>query len=271
MRSYWLHDSSWTRVVTQRVRRPNVMAARLGSRRRPEQAIPVDGKLLLIAANQLVDPRSNAVVPRRELLDRLVEALSVDGVDGVIGSADILEELVLLNVLEDRLAICDHRSSRTGVGSDVIVDSRFDAARFTTVGIETAGLSAAVSTAHSAGLPVLIELIGQQGPDGSVYSSDWLEWVGPFDRVTRSLSTGKGVWFLLPAVPQVGAVASANAFPVLLRDTDIPIDPDAWRELFDQDLPLTVRGLVAGPSALFPLAGSVEDATKSLAAVIHQS
>ena len=248
-----------------------MMAARLVSRRRREQPISVDGKLLLIAANQLVDPRTNMVVPRRELLDRLIEALSVDGVDGVIGSADILEELVVLNVLEDRLAICDHRSSRTGVGSDVIAESRFDAARFTTLGVETARLGAAVSKAHSVGLPVLIELIGQHGPDDTVYSSDWLDWVGPFDRITRSLSTGKGVWFLLPSVPDFASVVSSNGFPVLLRDTDIPIDPDAWRQLFDQDLPLTVRGLVAGPSALFPLAGSVEDATKSLAQAIHNS
>ena len=50
-----------------------------------------------------VDPL--AVADRYSLLDRLVRALAEPGVDGVLASADMLEELAWLGALDERLAI----------------------------------------------------------------------------------------------------------------------------------------------------------------------
>ena len=90
MRAYRLHDASWTRIVTQRVRRPTTIGLRLASRRRPDATVPADGQLVLLACNHSKDPRTSQTIDRRELLDRIVEALSIPDVDGVIATADLL-------------------------------------------------------------------------------------------------------------------------------------------------------------------------------------
>jgi len=270
MRAYRLHDASWTRIVTHRVRRPNVVTARLQSRRRRDHPIPVDGQLVLIAGNQTVDPRTGNVVDRRELLDRLVEALSVPDIDGVVASADLLEELTLLNVLERRLAICSGPGEQQGVAGSTIVQSNFDAAHIATSGQRCVAISEQVSNLQASGVPALIDLV--QGADAEVaeFDTDWRDWIGPFQAASRSVSTGAGVWFTLPSIVGMSTLAGQTAFPVLVRDTDIPIDPSAWATLFDRELPLTVRGMVIGVSGLFPMDDSVASATEAIATSVRR-
>lgn len=270
MRVYRLHDASWTRIVTHRVRRPNVVAARLQSRRRREHPVPLDGQLVLIAGNQNVDPRTGAIVDRRELLDRLVEALSVPDVDGVVASADLLEELTLLNVLERRLAICSGPGEQQGVAGTTIVHSKFDGAHITASGERCVRVAEQVSELQRTGIPALIDLV--QAPDAELpeFETDWRDWVEPFQNVSRSVSTGAGVWFTLPSIVGMSSLAAQTAFPVLVRDTDVPIDPSAWATLFERRLPLTVRGMVIGASGLFPMSDSVAFATESIAASVRR-
>lgn len=266
MRGYQLHESSWTRIVTHRVRRPTVISLRLGSRRRREHPIPVDGRLVLIAANQVHDPRTGAAVDRRELLDRIVEALSVPEVDGVVGSADVLEELTLLNVLERRLAVCSGPGEKSGLSASAITRSHFDAAQLATCGATPMRIADEVATLQAAGLPTLIDVIRPDDDPRSEWDTPWQEWVEPMRAATAALSTGPGVWLSLPAINGMSTLAAQTAFPVLVRDADVPIDPAAWQALFEQPLPITVRGMIAGPSALFPLDGSVAEATGRIAA-----
>ena len=61
---------------------------------------------------------------RGELLDRLAVALSRPGVDGVLGTADILEDLLLLGALEDKVVIGS--MNRGGLaGAAFELDDRF--------------------------------------------------------------------------------------------------------------------------------------------------
>ena len=63
---------------------------------------------------------------RTELLHRLVRALRRPGVDGVLGSPDILEDLLLLGELEDKLVIGS--MNRGGLqGASFELDDRFTA------------------------------------------------------------------------------------------------------------------------------------------------
>ena len=89
---------------------PESLRTALTSRARRSVA-GADGRLLILAADHTArgmlaaggDPL--AVADRYTLLDRLVRALAVPGVDGVLASADVLEELAWLGALEGRLAI----------------------------------------------------------------------------------------------------------------------------------------------------------------------
>ena len=80
-------------------------------RDRPRRTLAgTDGNLLILAADHTArgmiavgsDPL--AVADRYTLLDNLMRGLSVPGVDGVMASADILEELAWLGALDGRLA-----------------------------------------------------------------------------------------------------------------------------------------------------------------------
>ncbi len=93
-----------------RARLPELVRNRFISRHR-RSVSGHSGRLLLIdvagpatgVVDQEADPRS--LHDRAELLRRLVLALMFPGVDGVIGAADVLEDLLLLEVLDDRLAV----------------------------------------------------------------------------------------------------------------------------------------------------------------------
>lgn len=270
MRAYRLHDASWTRIVTHRVRRPNVVSARLQSRRRREHPVPIDGQLVLIAGNQTMDPRSGHAVDRRELLDRLVEALSIETVDGVVASADLLEELTLLNVLERRLAICSGPGERQGVAASTIVRSNFDGAHLATSGQQCVAMADEIAALQTSGVPALVDLVQAADDDRAEFDTDWREWVGPFEAASRSVATGAGVWFTLPSIVGMSTLAAQTGFPVLVRDTDVPIDPSAWATLFGRELPLTVRGMVLGTSALFPISGTVAEATSQIAESVRR-
>ncbi|MEM7093989.1 MAG: hypothetical protein AAF567_13370 [Actinomycetota bacterium] len=269
MRAYRLHDTSWTRIVTHRVRRPNVVATRLNSRRRRDHPVPVDGQLVLISGNHQFDPRTGTVVERRELLDRLVEALSVAGCDGVVASADLLEELALLNVLERRLAICTGPGHEQGISVEAIQRSNFDGVRIATSGRYCVPLANQIDTLQAAKVPSLVELVQSLDDDRVEFDTSWTEWVRPLESATRAVSTGAGVWFTLPPIIGMSSLAAQTGFPVLTRDTDVPIDPQAWVALFARDLPLNVRGMVMGSSALFPIKGSVGEATAQIVGAVR--
>jgi len=285
MRAYRLHNGSWSRIVTHRVRRPTAIVDRLSSRRRLDQPIPSDGKLVMLACNQTYDPRTGDPVDRRELLDRIIEALSIPEVDGVIASADLLEELTLLNVLEHRLAFCaassDQRltplpggaTCQTGIGTATILTSNFDGALLGQQWRSGAdghcapprSIAADVAELATNGVPVIVELSVVDATGQDEFDTSWVDWIGPLRATTSSIATGAGVWLTMPAITGLAKMADATGFPVLVRDTKLPIQPLAWQNFFETDLPLTIRGIAAGASALFPLEGSVAEATATIA------
>ncbi len=285
MRAYRLHTASWSRIVTHRVRRPGAIAERLLSRRRPDQLVPIDGQLVLITCNQKTDPRTGLPVDRRELLDRIIEALSIPEVDGVIASADLLEELTLLNVLEHRLAFCTASgdpyvgavsglgSSGGGVASSTIAASHFDGAllsqRWGATGSVGASqpwsVAADVAELAAHELPTILDLCITDPQGRDEFDTTWSDWIEPLHATTSALATGAGVWLTVPAIDGLAHLAEATGFPVLMRDTDVPIHPSAWQSFFETDLPLTIRGMIPGVSALFPLEGSVAEATATIA------
>src|SRR5690606_26761210 len=93
-----------------RVREPHRIAQGWASRKRRD-LVGVDGNLLIVAADHPargalgVRGDSQAMASRSRLLERLAIALSRPGVDGVLGTPDILDDLLLMGALEDKVAI----------------------------------------------------------------------------------------------------------------------------------------------------------------------
>ncbi len=79
-----------------------------------------------------------AMADRRSLLDRLLIALANPAVDGVLGTPDVIEELLLLDALDDKVVIGS--MNRGGLaGADWEIDDRFtayDASSIATFGLD---------------------------------------------------------------------------------------------------------------------------------------
>ena len=91
-----------------------------------------NGRLMIVAADHpargalSVGSRPTAMNSRTDLLDRLRAALADPGVDGVLATADILDDLVLLGALEDKVVFSS--MNRGGLaGASFELDDRMTA------------------------------------------------------------------------------------------------------------------------------------------------
>src|ERR1700732_1571250 len=103
-----MREAMFEELRELRARRPELVVARAAERRR-RPLLGADGRLMIVAADHPargalgVRGVANAMADRYDLLRRLVVALSRPGVDGLLATADIVEDLLLLGALEDKV------------------------------------------------------------------------------------------------------------------------------------------------------------------------
>ena len=117
-------------ILDVRTRRPQAIAEAASKRKRRASLLGEDNQLFIIAADHpargalRVGDRPMAMSDRADLLERMSLALSRPGVDGVLGTADIIEDLLLLGVLDDKVVIGS--MNRGGLAGTVFeMDDRF--------------------------------------------------------------------------------------------------------------------------------------------------
>jgi DhnA family fructose-bisphosphate aldolase class Ia len=284
---------SISQLATVRARHPEAIAE-AAARRARRPLIGDSGRLMIVAADHpargalTVGDRRLAMANRADLLERLCVALSRPGVDGVLATADILEDLLLLGALENKVVMGS--MNRGGLaGSSFELDDRFtghraqDMARLRfdagkllmRIDYEDAGsLSTMLSTARAIDemaelrLPVFVEPFISRRVDGTVKNDLGAE------AVTRSIAIASGLagtsaytWLKLPVtenVDDMAQVMETSTLPAVLLGGDpgnSAKDQDAAYEKWRKALSLpTVQGLVVGRSLLYPAEGSVETA-----------
>ncbi len=98
-------------LCAARTTRPGVVAELAAQRRRPASLLGSTGRLMVVAADHPArgalgaGDRELAMADRGDLLDRICVALSRPEVNGVLGTADVLEDLLLLGALDDKVVI----------------------------------------------------------------------------------------------------------------------------------------------------------------------
>ncbi|MGW0936939.1 Cgl0159 family (beta/alpha)8-fold protein [Streptomyces sp. NPDC002666] len=275
-----MRDGALQSLRETRARRPEaILEAAQRRSRRP--MIQPSGRLMLVAADHpargalAVRGRPDAMANRAELLDRLLTALERPGVDGVLGTPDVLEDLLLLGALEDKVVIGS--MNRGGVPETVFeMDDRFtayDAAAIEEMGFDAgkmllridptdaatastlAGCADAVSALADRRLTALVEPFWvRRGPDGRAVND-----LRP-EAMMRALSIAQGLgrtsaytWLKVPVVDHMEAVMEASTLPALLLGGDPPGTPDETYASWEKALRLpTVQGLVVGRSLLYP-------------------
>ncbi|MFJ1597816.1 deoxyribose-phosphate aldolase [Streptomyces sp. NPDC088261] len=267
------HPEAVAEAAARRVRRPLIRST---------------GRLMIIAADHpargalAVGDRRLAMANRADLLERLCLALSRPGVDGVLATADILDDLLLLGALEDRVVIGS--MNRGGLaGAAFELDDRFTGHRpedLARSGFDAGKLllridyqdSASVGTLHSAAravdamaerrLPVFVEPFICRRENGRLRTDLSAE------AVTRSIAIASGLggtsaytWLKLPVTQDpddMARVMETSTLPAVLLGGEIGDDQEGAYEKWRKALQLpTVQGLVVGRSLLYPVDGDV--------------
>jgi uncharacterized protein len=272
-----------------RVRRPEVIREAAAQRRRPETILAKEhGRMMIIAADHPArgalraggDPL--AMANRENLLDRLRTALARPGVNGVLGTPDILEDLLLLGALDDKVVIGS--MNRGGLaGTSFEIDDRFtayDADSIADAGFEGGKMllridpadSGTVSTLEACGNAVtalagrkklaMVEPFISHRVDGRVRNELTAEAMIRACTVSAGLgNTSAYTWLKVPVVPEMERVMAATTLPALILGGEVSDDAEGayaqWGKALD--LP-TVQGLVIGRSLLYPASGTVADA-----------
>lgn len=274
-------------LVRIRTHHPEAIAEAAARRvRRP--LLRTGGRLMIVAADHpargalAVGDRRLAMANRVDLLERLCLALSRPGVDGVLATADILDDLLLLGALEDRVVVGS--MNRGGLaGAAFELDDRFTGHRAEDIarhGFDAGKLllridyedarspdtllsaARAVDAMAERRLPVFVEPFICRRRDGRL-GNDLSA-----DAVTRSIAIASGLggtsaytWLKVPVTENpddMARVMDTSTLPAVLLGGEIGDDQEGVYEKWRKALRLpTVQGLVVGRSLLYPVDGDV--------------
>jgi hypothetical protein len=241
-----LTDDRYAWLLDVRANRPDRIADAAARRaRRPPARGP--GRTLLLSATQpargdlAAGADLTALGHRRSLLDRLVLALHHSAVSGVVASPDVLDDLLLLGVLDGKLAFAAGRfgpadlPGLVAAGVDgVLLRVDADAADS-----ELDRCSALVSGLAAARVVALVEPVAAES-----------ELLPATTRAAGLGTTSAYTWLAVPPVAYVERLVAATTLPVLLEVAD----SGAYGHLpwFRALRAPGVRGVLAGRQVLYP-------------------
>ncbi len=272
-------STEYDALTRTRAHRPQAIAE--AAARRTRRPWPEPGRpLFVIAADHPargalgVRDRPMAMAGRADLLDRLRLALSRPGVDGVLGTPDVLEDLLLLGALENRLAIGSmNRGGLSGAtfelddrftayDADSIAAMRYDGGKMLCrIDPDDPGTAStlqacaqAVTALAARRTIALVEPLWVARSGGRVSVDLRPEAVVKGVSVGQALgATSAYTWLKLPAVDEMERVMAATTLPVLLLGGDPVEAPDVVYARWQRALRLPgVRGLVVGRALLYP-------------------
>lgn len=286
-------------IVRARAHRPEAIAEASARRKRRTSLLGDQDRMFLVAADHPArgalgaGTDAGAMADRLDLLERTVTALRNPRVDGVLGTADIIDDLQLLGALDDKIAIGS--MNRGGLaGSAFEMDDRFTG--YDPRSLEKSNLDggkmllridpddpSSVRTMEAAadavngladrGLMAMVEpFLSYREPGGSDRPGRVRNDLST-EAVVRSAAIAAGLghtsaytWLKLPVTDNMERVAAASTLPVVLLGGEVSTDQQAtfakWRKALQ--LP-TVKGLVVGRSLLYPADGDVASAVDAAA------
>jgi hypothetical protein len=291
-----LTDDRWRDLIAERAAHPERALSALRARaRRP---LLTDGRLFIVAADHTargmlgVPGEPFAMADRRRTLDALLVSLDHPGVDGVLGSPDVLEELALLGALHNKLAF--GTMNRGGVmGASWELDDRmtaYDAQAIAECGLDggkvllrladdDAGTAStieacarAVSECARRDLPIMVEPLPyhHETPGRAKLLDD-------DDALLRAVAVGASLgytssstWLKVPAAKDPARMLACTTLPALILGGSPGPDPEATYESWKAAMEVpNVRGLVVGRALLYPADGDVARAIDRAARIVR--
>jgi hypothetical protein len=287
----------WSWLLATRAERPEAIAqAYAGRTSRPRLAH--DGRMFIVAADHPargslgVGDRSGAMADRRSLLGRHCVALERPGVDGVLATPDIVEDLLLLGLLEGRLVVGSLNRGGlagsswelddpiTGYTAEAVAGHRLDGGKLLVrIDDEDPGTretlvmaGQAVSALAASGRMAMVEPLPYCQDESGRARLD----PDP-DQLVRAVAIASGLgatsahtWLKVPATDDAPRVLGATSLPCLLLGGDPGADAPATYARWEAALALpNARGLVAGRALLYPPEDDVAAAVDAAARLVH--
>jgi len=292
-----LDDSRFEGLLDARARSPE-MALEKAQRRRRRDLIAGDGNLLIVAfdhpARRILGVGDDpwAMADRRAALERCIRALRMPGVDGILATPDVAEDLLLLDELDDKVVFGSmNRGGLTGSAWEL--DDRFTGYRAET--IERLGFDGgkmllrldyddpgtnrtleacarAVDDLAGRGLVAMVEPLPARRDEGGR-----VRVVNDIDLVVEAVSIASALgspsvytWLKLPAVEEPERMMAATTLPSLLLGGDPGSKGERLLGLWRRAMAIPhVRGLTAGRSLLYPADGDVERWVDAAVSIVH--
>ena len=291
-----MRSDQFEAIWKARLHRPEAIEEAAARRIRPAGLTDAQGRMLVIAADHPArgalgaGDRALAMGDRVDLLDRIMLALSRPGVTGLLGTADIVEDLLLLGALDGKVVIGS--MNRGGLAGTVFeLDDRFtgyDAEAIAGMGYQggkmlmridpddPATVSTVESCAHAVSdlaghrLMAMVEPFVSHWMDGRVRNDLSTEAMVQAVSVAAGLgNTSAYTWLKIPVVPEMERVVAATTLPALILGGEVSADQDAAFDSWHKALRLpTVCGLVVGRSLLYPVDDDVAAAVDTAVSLL---
>ncbi len=303
----FLPGSWYEALIDLRLHRPRAAHEEAEARvRRP--VVAPHGRLLILAADHparmVTEVGADPVRMgnRRELLSRILRVLTTPGVDGLMGTPDIMEEVLALSYLARRqtghgwldgkvMIGCMNRGGLAGTVFEL--DDRMTA--FTAEGLAGLGCDGAklmcridpedaasvrtlercareIDACHTRGLTVFLEaMLVERTPRGYRPRADAQSLIQVAGVAAGMGTSSAGTWLKLPYGPGYDRVAGATTLPILMLGGEVRKDPGGVLEEFAQGMAAgpNVRGALVGRNVSF--AGEDPRAmAAAAAAVVHR-
>ena len=294
-----LTDAAFRDLTDVRVTAPHRVREAMASRTR-RGTLTRDGMLFIVAADHTArgmvgvgsDPL--AMADRRVMLERLLVSLEHPRVDGVLASPDVMEDLVVLGALEDRVAV--GTMNRGGLaGASWELDDRFTAydadhllssnldggkmlLRIDPADPATAptleGCARAVGALNDRRMMAMVEPIPttKDAEGRVVWDADPMRLIQAVGASAALGGSSAYTWLKIQATADIASVAAMTTQPLLLLGGAPGPDPGATYAAWEKALAEpTVRGLVVGRALLYPPDGNVEGAVSAAAELVERA
>lgn len=289
----FLPENIFFKITDVRTSNPDIITEVLKNRKRRIKLAP-DGKLVIIAADHpgrnvtTVGDNPYRMGDRQEYLGRLIRSLLAPGVDGVMATPDIMDELFIVEhmlktsghegILDNKVLIgCTNRGGLSGSAYEM--DDRITA--YQVADIKKLGLDGAkmmfrldltsnqarysqytvervagmIRQCNEFDIPAFVEpLRVEQTRDGYEIVRDTNEIIKTIGVATALGGSSKNLWLKIPYVENFELVARATSAPILLLGGPSVGDPTGTIESFVKGMGAgaNVRGAMVGRNLLYP-------------------
>jgi hypothetical protein len=297
--TFALTDKQYNELIQARLKSPESFKKALVSRKR-RKMVGKDGRLLIVAADHTARGIISAgsekyiIANRRLLLDRLVRSLTNPNVDGVLASADIVEELAWLGALESKLVFGTMNRGgylgttwglddpMTAYDADSIAELGLDAGKVLVrfedtdigVGRTIEYVVEAMRLLAEREIVCLVEPLPYKKDATGMPMLD--KSTDRLDKIV-SITAGFGssasyTWLKLPSWTSHVTLRESTTLPILLLGGDPGENLDTTFEEWRSALQIpNVIGLVAGRPLLYPFDNDVERSVDRAAKLVHLS